>query len=284
MGGGGIWSDNLPSSLTLNNSTVSDNTSNHSGGGIEASSTVTLTNSAIKSNSAAFQGGGILSTRAMIITNSIISGNISSGRGGGIFASGGTVTIKNSTITANGGGGGGGGIFNAGTVALINSTITLNNAGGPGGGGILASGTVTLTNTIIANSRSGGNCTGTINSLGHNLDTDGTCSLTATGDLDLSNADPRLGPLQDNGGPTFTHALLPGSPAIDGGDDSVLGPPYNLTTDQRGEPRLQGAHVDIGAFESPSVLTVPAPAIVGTAFCSTGSATMGRVTVPCERR
>ena len=63
--------------------------------------------------------------------------------------------------------------------------------------------------------------------------------------------DPKLDPLSDNGGPTLTHALMPGSPAIDTGDDSVLGAPHLLTTDQRGVgfPRKSGAHVDIGAYE-----------------------------------
>ncbi|MFI5365855.1 MAG: choice-of-anchor Q domain-containing protein [Candidatus Binatia bacterium] len=66
----------------------------------------------------------------------------------------------------------------------------------------------------------------------------------------MCSDDPKLGPLQDNGGPTFTQALLPGSPAIDAGDDAVTGAPLNLTTDQRGLPRKAGMHVDIGAYES----------------------------------
>jgi hypothetical protein len=67
------------------------------------------------------------------------------------------------------------------------------------------------------------------------------------------SGNPKLGPLQNNGGPTFSQALLSGSPAIDAGDDSVLGPPLTLTTDQRGPgfPRKSGLHVDIGAFEAP---------------------------------
>ena len=71
------------------------------------------------------------------------------------------------------------------------------------------------------------------------------------------NVDPILGSLADNGGPTFTHALLPGSPAIDAGDDSVLDPPLSLTTDQRGMPRLRAFHVDIGAFEFEPTNTPP---------------------------
>jgi hypothetical protein len=67
----------------------------------------------------------------------------------------------------------------------------------------------------------------------------------------MLSVDPKLGPLQNNGGLTFTQALLAGSPAIDAGDDSVTGSPLSLTTDQRGTgfPRLSGPHVDIGAYE-----------------------------------
>jgi hypothetical protein len=104
--------------------------------------------------------------------------------------------------------------------------------------------TLSMVNTIIAGSVGMG-CTGmgTIITNSHNLIQDGSCSPMLTGD-------PKLGPLQNNGGPTQTFALLSGSPAIDAGDDSVLGPPLSLTTDQRGPgPRLSGPHVDIGAFE-----------------------------------
>ena len=69
------------------------------------------------------------------------------------------------------------------------------------------------------------------------------------GTSEATRLDPLLGPLQDNGGPTFTMALLPNSAAIDAGEDSVLGVPHNFATDQCGRPRKSGAHVDIGAFE-----------------------------------
>ena len=99
-------------------------------------------------------------------------------------------------------------------------------------------------------------------SQGHNLVQDPSgCFIT--GDLtgNITGQDPLLGPLADNGGPTFTHVLLAGSPAIDSGDDSVLGPPHILATDQRGAgfPRLQGAHVDIGAYESALQPAAPPP-------------------------
>jgi hypothetical protein len=109
-------------------------------------------------------------------------------------------------------------------------------------------GTVSLKNTIVANSPSGGNCVGTITNGGYNLDSDGSCgfgttnhSLSGTMDNPLN---PQLGPLANNGGPTKTHALLAGSPAINKGV-AVAG----ITTDQRGVARPQGAAPDIGAFE-----------------------------------
>ena len=110
-------------------------------------------------------------------------------------------------------------------------------------------GSAVLTNTIVANSISGGDCYGSITDGGHNLDSDGTCGLDpAKGSL--PNTDPMLGPLQDNGGPTWTHALQPGSPAIDAGDNSQC-----PSTDQRGFYRhIDGdgdgtAICDMGAYE-----------------------------------
>ena len=104
--------------------------------------------------------------------------------------------------------------------------------------------TFTLKNTIVANNTPGGDCGNTeVTSEGHNLDSDGTCGLSGPGDQ--SATDPQLGALRDNGGPTFTRALLPGSPAIDAGED--VGCP---ATDQRGVPRPQGPACDIGAYEA----------------------------------
>jgi hypothetical protein len=102
-----------------------------------------------------------------------------------------------------------------------------------------------LANTIIAGN-SDKDCDlspwGTLVTYGHNLDRDGSCQLTAPGDQ--PGTDPKLGPLQNNTGPTQTHALLQGSPAIDGGDNQ-----YCPTIDQRGVPRPAGAACDIGAYE-----------------------------------
>ena len=116
------------------------------------------------------------------------------------------------------------------------------------GGGIYNLGTLNARNTILAGNTAltGPDLSGNLGSLGHNLigNTQGGSGFAAT---DLLNVDPLLGPLQDNGGPTQTMALLPGSPAIDAGDDTPPLPDF----DQRGPgfPRISGPHVDIGAFE-----------------------------------
>ena len=112
-----------------------------------------------------------------------------------------------------------------------------------------------MTGTIIADNITV-DCSGNPTSLGHNLDSDGTCDLTATGDL--PNIDPFLGPLQDNGGLTETHALLPGSPAIDAIPAEDCNDPEGnpVTTDQRGIARPLGLACDIGAFESKKTFVV----------------------------
>src|SRR5215469_1064747 len=101
----------------------------------------------------------------------------------------------------------------------------------------------------------GGNCSGTLTSEGYNLSSDSTCNFNNPGDL--NNHDPMLGPLQNNGGPTQTMALHPGSPAIDGGNPSGCtdGQGHLLKTDQRGMPRPDkedSVGCDIGAYESQS--------------------------------
>ena len=261
--GGGIVSASDAGSITLTNSTISGNTATL-GGGIMNQVALILTNSTVSGNTAQESGGGIWSNRSATLTNSTISNNTSNSNGGGIMVRGGTlnlisstiagntarlgggifndrqtVTLTNSTVSGNTGLFGVGGIYNdgGGTLHVANSTISANV-----GLGLLSDGNVEFVNTIIANSPLGPDCGGGFTSLGHNLDSDGTCNLTDP--TDLPNTDPLLGPLQDNGGPTLTHALLPGSPAIDAGDDDAA-----PTTDQRGVPRPQGETSDIGAYE-----------------------------------
>ena len=199
-------------------------------------------------------GGGIHNNGgSLILVNSAITENFTNSNGGGI-ANNGTTTLADTTISGNFSVNDGGGIENdaGGMVTVSGSTISSNTAERDGGGiHNRSAGTVGLVNTIIANSLSGNDCSGEIISLGHNLDSDGTCSLDGPGDI--SNANPLLGRLQDNGGPTFTHALLPGSPAIDAGDDASC-----PATDQRGVTRPQGAGCDIGAYEYEPAMDVRA--------------------------
>jgi predicted outer membrane repeat protein len=149
--------------------------------------------------------------------------------------------VKNSRLSSNGAADGGA-INNYGTVTVSNSTFSGNSATSYGGGIRTYGGTGTLKNTIVANSPAGGNCSGAITDGGGNLSyPDTTCPGM--------NRDPKLGPLQDNGGPTHTMALGPSSAAIDAADDAVCAAAPVNNLDQRGITRPQGPHCDIGAFE-----------------------------------
>jgi hypothetical protein len=264
--------------LTILNSTINNNHADEEtgqGGGINnVYGTVTINNSSVNYNSAS-GGGGISSDGTVTITDSTIVGNFALG-GGGISARG-TTQITNSTISGNTAGGGddhipgsGGGIFAGGTLTINNSTISWNTAWGddfkgPGlGGGIYfwdEIGATTTDNILSYNSATeGNNIYGAVTSFGYNVCTD-DCGLSGPGDL--TNTDPLLGPLQDNGGPTFTHALLPGSPAIDAGNPRFTPPPVY---DQRGPGfrRVRNRRIDIGSFEvqagqTPRPRPTPAP-------------------------
>ena len=234
--------------VTVTDSTLS---SNSAYGGIKATgcffgcgANLSVANSTISGNSAADSGGGIYASAVgASIVNSTISGNSAGTSGGGIY---GGAAVENSTIRGNSAGTNGGGIYGGATV--VNSTISGNSAG-TSGGGIYNTSSLVVGNTILNAGASGENIFndgGTITSLGYNLSSeDGGGYLTGPGDQ--INTDPLLGPLQDNGGPTFTHALLPGSPAIDTGDPNFSPPPFN---DQRGCPRVINGRIDIGSFET----------------------------------
>jgi hypothetical protein len=197
--------------------------------------------------------GAKLTLNNLTVTN----GNVGGGFGGGIFNEG-TLTVTNSTLSGNTGYGGG--VYNSGTATVTNSTLSGNAAAE--GGGIWNTGTATLKNTIVANSPSGNNCYGPITVGGYNLDSDNTCGF-GTSNNSLSGVDPMLGPLADNGGPTETHALLEGSPAINKGNNAfAVDPDGNpLQFDQRGQgfARIVGGSVDIGAFEVQGIGSEPPP-------------------------
>ncbi len=232
QGGGGIYNGD-GATLNLIDSTVSDNTANWSGGGIYSffNTTTTIVRSTISGNVSNDVGGGIRSLGTFTITNSMISGNTSTGwHGGAIFHTDGAMAIANSTIVNNSGPDFAPsaifiGSFNAAvpSLSLINNIIEGNHWYACEQH---AAGTVHLT------------------SGGHNLVQDGSCSPAASDQV--FNGDIHLGPLANNGGPTLTHALLPGSPAIDAADASA-----SPATDQRGVTRPQGAGPDIGAYEAP---------------------------------
>lgn len=241
--------------LTINNSTISGNTASYYGGGLfnRNNGTATLTNSTVSNNNA-YKGGGFSNSSSSNITlmASTVSGNTAQssndGYGGGIQNNG-NLTLTNSTVSGNSADGGGGGIINYGSATINNSTISNNQA--PSVGGVynanLVNTTLSMTNTIIANSVSGDDCVNdaTIATNANNLIERDSTQRPCAAPL---NGDPRLGPLQNNGGPTLTHGLLAGSPAIDAGTN-CSGPPVN-GIDQRGAAR--DANCDIGAFEGES--------------------------------
>ena len=261
--GGGIL--NSGGTLTITNSVVTGNLAGvpdpfalGDGGGILNDGVLTIIDSTISNNQAYMAGGGIESIGTLTVNNSAIIDNGAIGghdgqpwgQGGGIA---GNVTFSNSTLSGNYASLSGGGI--AGGGAISNSTLNDNS-----GGTISVSGTLELENTVLKAAARGGNISndgGTVLSHGYNVSSDdGGGFLNGPGDQ--INTDPLLGPLQYNGGPTLTHALLLGSPAIDAGDPSFTPPPLY---DQGGAPfdRVFNGRVDIGSFEAQPRRAAPTP-------------------------
>ncbi len=267
--GGGI--DNLDV-MTVQNCTIIGNF----GGGIRNSSLLTIENSTISGNTHTNDGagGGIDNRAALTVRNSTISGNTATGSGGGILNEKlATLHMENCTVSGNAATFAGGGVDNQGTFTALNCTITQNRAnkdqiGGDAayGGGIAVESfavetfTVILHNTIVANNFRGNATLFVKNDVnGFAVDPASSNNLIGTSGSGLLNGvngnqigvDPKLGPLANNGGPTLTHLLLTGSPAIDAGDNAQA----PGTTDQRGPgfARVFGGEVDIGAFELQSL-------------------------------
>lgn len=270
---GGIASSGT---LTIIRSKIFDNTAAIHCGGISGGGIVTIIDSTISGNRSGSNtlpgtglGGGLCCGGTVEISGSTINGNMASGEdfgfGGGIKNSG-QLTISNSTISGNFANQDGGGIRSAAdgtaTLAITNCTISGNSATRNGDGVIITNGgisTLDIGNSILVNSGSNiVNEGGTVTSHGYNLSSDnGGGFLTAAGDQ--INSNPMLGPLQDNGGPTFTHIPLAGSPALDAGDPNFTPPPFN---DQRGAPyvRVSSGRIDIGSVEvQPSPTPTPTP-------------------------
>ncbi len=265
-GGGSVYNSG---SLTMDSSVVAGHTyfTSSSGGIFNDGGIVVLRNCAI-SNNWSVQGGGIWNGGDLLVTNSVINSNRCfysdiDTPGGGIYNIGYAVLV-NTTISENRAAGAAGGIWNSGGLRLLNCTVASNFVVGniynrpTSGGGVWNwsdsdIGVLQCRNTIIAgNYSSSTNCSscpddfsGFMESFGHNL-IEATNGFLNAGSVatDLLGVDPKLGPLQDNGGPTWTHALLQGSPAIDAGDPAGV-----PSLDERGLPRPEGRGVDIGAFE-----------------------------------
>ena len=289
IAGGGIWNEGM---MTITDTAISGNEANGGhqpghGGGIANIGKLTIQNSVISNNSAEpnlydGSGGGIDNRGALEIFRSSIIGNRATFTGGGI-AGGGTITdslitnnltllpgpatggglsgdgfiISNCTIDGNQSAGNGGGIAGGGNIA--HSTFS-NNSASSNGGAIYLTSTLELGNTILKAGTSGVNIFnngGTFITHGYNISSDDGSGLL-NGPGDQINTDPMLGPLQDNGGPTFTHALLPGSPAIDAGDPNFTPPPF---FDQRGPgfDRIVNGRIDKGSFEVQGPSATPTP-------------------------
>jgi beta-glucanase (GH16 family) len=230
QGGGGVYNGD-GATLNLIDSTVSGNRAGWSGGGVYSyfNTTTNVVRSTISGNVSSDVGGGLRLLGNADIVNSTISGNESTGwYGGALFLTDGVADVVNSTITAN-------------TSPSFAPAAVFVGTFGDG------SATMNLRSSIIAANRSEGCFLApfgagpvTINSLGGNVFSDGTC-FSVAGDQQV--VDAGLDGLADNGGPTLTHALLSGSPAIDVAVGTC--PP----TDQRGVVRPQGVACDVGAFE-----------------------------------
>jgi hypothetical protein len=272
--GGGIYNSGL---MTINDSILDGNSTEIEGGGICNSRVLTVNNTILTNNSALYGGGGIYNDAVLIVSSTILSGNQAMFGGGIDTYFGSVLTVTSSTFVNNGATRFGGGIVNAGTLLVNNSTFSnnsatdhgggidneyavlkvnnstfSNNSAADGGGIFNLYGALNLGNSLVANSK-GGDChnnQGMIITNLNNLIEDSSCNPFLAGD-------PLLGPLQDNGGATLTHTLLPGSKAIDSGDNAAC-----LSSDQRGFSRPQDgdnngtAVCDIGAFEVTPTSTI----------------------------
>lgn len=217
---------------------------------VRPNANLTVTGLILKNGKPSGSGGAVRNNSIFAIFDSTITGNEAGLYGGGIATAGGltTTTVQNVTISGNRAGSGAGAFdHNDGTVTVNHSTMTGNFAPAQGGGGYVKStvgGTATIKNTILAgNTQNAGpsDCSFAIAtpSGGNNLiGSTASCSTLTLGTGDKTG-NPMLAPLADNGGPVTTHALSPGSPALDAGG-------AGLTADARGAPRTKP---DIGAYE-----------------------------------
>ena len=267
--GGGISNR---AGLSVSDSTLFANSAADTGGGLENDSGAASLQRCTVAGNGAISGGGIFNRADLTVQSCTINGNIANG-GGGLYnlsplpidsgdpaPPAAILTIGNSTVSGNRAFLGGG-LINYANVLMTSCTLFGNRADAGGGIRQFSGGRIKVGNTLVANSGAGGNYQGdeasSLTSFGGNLDSDGTCGLAAPTDQrgrPDAPLDPKLGPLQNNGGPTATHALAPDSPAVDGGDPALT-PGSTDPTDQRGFERIADGDrngttiIDIGAFE-----------------------------------
>jgi len=245
--GGGVANQST-GTLTVTNCTVSENTGGAFAGGLRNVGLAEVFDTTVSNNTATQNSGGVANRpgATMTLIRTTVEGNIAGVTSGGL-GNNGTLTVINTTVSGNEAGETGGGITNNGTLTLVSTTVS-GNAAPVGGANILNGGAVSARNVIID-----GQCQGPplIDSLGGNIESPGNTCFTSHPADQVSLPTPLLllGPLQDNGGPTQTHALLPGSVAVDWipGPECVDAEGAPLTTDQRGFPR--DSMCDVGAFE-----------------------------------
>lgn len=250
-GGGGVHVGSFASARLVRTS-VTQNATGGDGGGIEAWGALELAESSVAGNTAGSTGGGVVfEGSSLLVGGSTISGNTAQTGGGLAITSAESALVRNTTISGNTAEWGGGAYLESEPL-LAHVTIAANTA--DEGGGIANNGYPELRSSIVAGN-GGGDCLAwfdfrELTSLGGNLDGDGSCDLGHASDKSAVN--PQLGPLADNGGPTWTHALAASSPAVDAAFGSCP------ATDQRGIARPQGAACDSGAYER-VVVSAPDP-------------------------
>ena len=239
------------------------------GGGIDNSGTLTVADSTVSNNTTTSGGGGIFNSGTLTVADSTVSNNSSYG-GGGIQSEFATLTVTNSTVADNSASQFGGGIYiydsydPSQPIAATITNSTLSGDSAPFGGAISDDqGPVAMGATIVANNPTGGDCYLELASLtdyGYNLADDSSCGLSGTGDLSSTPAGLDPAGLQGNGGPTPTVALEPGSAAIDHVSNATLCP----AADQRGMTRQ--VPCDVGAYDTDVAVVVPCTP--GTTGCS----------------
>jgi CSLREA domain-containing protein len=275
--GGGLFTGNAAGAAVLSSSPFTGNSASF-GGAITTRSTLTLTDSTLSNNNSSIEGGGLFIDAGAnaTVNSSTFTGNTA--QFGGAIGTRAMLTLTNSTLSGNTGTPRAGGLYslNSGAATLRNTTVTNNLSCVGGGLSAQQGGAITLQNSLVAGNRCPNNNTAndiaepvTANSSFNLIGTGGNGGLTnGVNGNQVGVTNPGLASLGNYGGATQTHALLPGSPAINTGNNT--GAP---ATDQRGIVRPQQTTVDIGAFESRGFTLVIAggnnqSAVVNTAFAS----------------